>query len=99
MFWLMAVLFTFTTVYFLPAMHDRYGYLYEILAIVHMFKNRKTILPCFLLQIISMITYSNFLFHLGVDVKMLSVLNFIVYAVYCYIFVKDPVNEENSKNS
>ena len=99
MFWLMAVLFTFTTVYFLPAMHDRYGYLYEILAVVFMFKNKKTILPCFILQIISMITYSNFLFHLGVDVKMLSVLNFIVYAVYCYIFVKDPVNEENSKNS
>ncbi|MCQ2519451.1 MAG: glycosyltransferase 87 family protein [Lachnospiraceae bacterium] len=84
-----SLLLTYTTVFMLPAMHDRYGFLYEILAILYMFRNKKSIIPCIALQIMSVCTYSNFLFHVGIGVHILAVINFAVYAVYCYLFTKE----------
>lgn len=83
-----AILLTYTTVFFLPCMHDRYGYVYEILALLLIFKNKKTIIPCIFLQLISLITYSNFLFHVSLSLEVLEVVNFLVYGVYGYLFVK-----------
>ncbi len=84
-----ALLLTFTTVYMLPAMHDRYGYLYEILAVLYIFKNKKSIIPCIALNVLSIITYSNFLFHVGIGVHYLSRINFLIYAVYCFLFITE----------
>lgn len=84
----LAVLLTFTTVFFLPAMHDRYGFVYEILAIIYMFKNKKSIIPCILLQVLSIITYSNFLFHVGIEVHILWWFNLLAYAAYAYMYIK-----------
>lgn len=97
----LALLLTYTAVFFMPAMHDRYGYVYEILAIMYMFIRKKSIIPCIVLQVLSIITYSNFLFHVGIGLQVLAIVNFIVYAVYCYLFVTDktllPAGENNEK--
>ena len=83
---LIALTLIFTAVFFLPAMHDRYGYVYEILAIVYMFKNKKAIIPAILLILISTSTYSNFLFHVGIDLRWITAFNFVAYGVYLWFF-------------
>ena len=87
-FILIALMLTYTTVFFLPAMHDRYGFVYEILAILYMFKNKKAIIPGIVLMLISVATYSNFLFHVGIDLRVLTAFNFFTYAYYAYITLK-----------
>lgn len=91
----LAMLLTYTTVFFLPCMHDRYGYVYEILAILLIFKNRKTIIPCILLQIISIVTYSNFLFHVSLSLEVMAAFNLVVYGLYGYLFVKSLLQPSN----
>ena len=83
-----ALMLTYTTVFFLPAMHDRYGFVYEILAVLYMFKNKKAIIPGIVLMLISVATYSNFLFHVGIDLRVLTAFNFFTYAYYAYITLK-----------
>ncbi len=46
----------------LPAMHERYGYLPEVLAVVYAVLSYKRLPVCAALQVISMITYTRFLF-------------------------------------
>ena len=46
----------------LPAMHERYAYLPEVLAIVYAVFSYKRISICASLQVIAMITYSRYLF-------------------------------------
>ena len=46
----------------LPAMHERYGYLPEILTVVYALISYKRLPICAALQVISMITYTRFLF-------------------------------------
>jgi hypothetical protein len=83
---LIALVMIFTAVFFMPAMHDRYGYVYEIIAIVYMFKNKKAIIPAILLILISTSTYSNFLFHVGIDLRWITAFNFVAYGVYLWFF-------------
>lgn len=78
---------TYSAVFFLPAMHERYGYIYEILAILYMFKNKKSIIPCFLLTIISIATYSIYLFVTPIHLQALGVMNLLVYIWYCFIVI------------
>lgn len=83
---LIALVMIFTAVFFMPAMHDRYGYVYEIIAIVYMFKNKKAVIPAILLILISTSTYSNFLFHVGIDLRWITAFNFVAYGVYLWFF-------------
>ncbi len=62
-FMITLVIFTIELCCFcLPAMHERYGYLPEILAVVYAVISYKKIAVCAALQVISMITYTRFLF-------------------------------------
>jgi hypothetical protein len=86
----MAFIFSYTMVLFLPAMHERYGYLYEILAILILIYNRKTLFPMLGMYIITLMAYGSYLFGTVVDSTLvLSVANTLIYGVYSVILIKD----------
>ncbi len=61
-FFSVAFLMTYTCVFFLPSMHERYSFLYLILGLLLCFMDRKTISIFFLLMIVDLATYSDYLF-------------------------------------
>ncbi len=72
----------------LPVMHERYGYIAELLAVVYALFSYKRLPICALLQVISMITYSRFLFGSTVtylwplSVTMLAIILVVGYDLY-----------------
>lgn len=81
----MAFLLCYTCVLFLPAMHERYGYPYEILAIILAVLQPKTIPLCAGLIGISLCTYGYYLFDTdSLRLVTLSVLNLLVYGGYVW---------------
>ncbi len=86
-------LLAFTAVMFLPKMHDRYGYVYEILALVLCVTNRKTIVPCILLLAQSLFHYG--LCLTGFQAMPLWVATFLYIGAYVWYlaiyFKKDTV--------
>ncbi len=85
----LALLLTYTAVFFLPSMHERYGFIYEILAIVYVFKNKKSVIPCILLQVLSVCTYSRYLFGADTSLILLTCLNLFVYLWYAKLFIDE----------
>lgn len=81
----MAFVIVYTCVLFLPAMHERYGYVYEILAMAIIFLNRKSIPLFVVLSGISLFTYGFCLHGSTINLSLLSVVNFIVYLGYAYL--------------
>ena len=74
------VIFTVEVCLFtLPVMHERYGYLPEILAVVYAVTGYRRMVVCAALQIISLVTYSRFLF--GSTVGELWPLTVGVFAI------------------
>lgn len=93
----LALILSYSTVFFLPVMHERYGFIYEIIALIYVFHNKKTIIPCILMQVISIITYSWYLMFLPRNLTLLAVLNLIVYLWYAFIFVKSTKGVTNGE--
>ena len=85
----LAIVLTYSTVFFLPVMHERYGYIYEVLAIIYIFYNKRSRIPCIALQIISMVTYAFYLLFVPRNLTLLALVNLIVYVGYCALYVKD----------
>lgn len=87
----LAFLMTYAAVLFMPAMHERYGYVYEILAILLAIYDTKTIVGCIALQLCSVITYSRYLFGFGYDVRdarLLAVFNLLVFIGYFIYYIR-----------
>ncbi|MBQ9990261.1 MAG: hypothetical protein IJP31_04890 [Lachnospiraceae bacterium] len=85
----MAFLIVFTCVLFLPNMHERYGYLYEILSILLVFFLPRTAWLSLGLHILSFRTYSIYLFGFTQDrFYQLSIVNVIIYVIYLYQFYR-----------
>ena len=76
----------YTCVLFLPTMHERYGYIYEITAIILMLLNKKYFAPGIGVILLSCITYGNFLFGLGCPLLITSIINVFLYIWYAYHF-------------
>ena len=72
----------------LPAMHERYGYIPEVMAVVYGIVNVKRIPVCVALQVITMITYTRYLFGSTVltlwplSIAMLAVIMIVGYDLY-----------------
>lgn len=66
-----------------------------------MFIEKRTIPLCVILQIISLCTYTSFLYRVSnISIGMLAVGNFIVYMLYCMILIKTLItSRENSNNA
>ena len=78
----------FTCVLFLPAMHERYGYPYEILAWILAFLVPQTAPLCIGLQLLTLRTYSAFLFDTQINLTALAFGNVVVYCLYVYLLLK-----------
>lgn len=88
-----AFILVYTCVLFLPLMHERYGFCYEILALIILFTNKKTIIPYMGLIFLSCSTYGRYLFGTEIDLRFLGVINTAIYMVYCYLLWKDVERE------
>lgn len=90
----MAFLLTYTMVMFLPAMHERYGYVYMILAIMIAVRKTKTIPLLAILSVLDLITYSGYINNYWKDFSLFGILvlafvNIAVYGAYMYILNRD----------
>ncbi len=93
-----ASLMVYTTVFFLPNMHERYGYLYVMLSTVYVWFNKKT-LPAYIgLLILDMLTYGNYLFDIEPNWQVLSVVNFVIYCYYACC-VMNPIMHNSATSS
>lgn len=91
-----AFLSSYICVLLLPCMHERYGYIYEVLALIIVFINKKTIFPCIGLQLISLRTYSVILTYNSIAYPLLSAFNIALFLWYLYSFIK--INNLNKEN-
>lgn len=84
---LCAFITTYTCVLFLPVMHERYGMIYEILAIIIMILDIKFAPIALTLNWIALCVYSKYLFALPVNLPHLAIVNTLCYLaslVYTY---------------
>ena len=95
--YIMAYLLVYTCVLFLPSMHERYGFLYEILAIILAVVMPKMIPLCIGLIYISLSTYGAFLFGNTENLLALSWLNSIIYIVSIFMLEKEFVVDIKKK--
>lgn len=75
-----------TCVMFLPAMHERYGFLVECLLIVYALIYRKNIVTALLVQVITFYTYAIFL--LDSDPGLLYYLGIVNFLLYLWFTIK-----------
>ncbi len=83
-----AFLTTYTCVLFLPVMHERYGMIYEILAIIIMILDIKFAPIAITLNWIALCVYSKYLFALPVNLPHLAIVNTICYLASLYYTYK-----------
>lgn len=68
---------SFTCVFFLPQMHDRYGYLAEVLAILLACVDKKMILPAVLINLAACVAYGKYLYG--------GESSDLIFSLMCYI--------------
>lgn len=98
-FMLTAVWTVFTCIMLLSSMHERYGYLLDILVIIYALVYRKTIWVAVVCNLISLRGYCYYLFNLYqvVDLKWASLVYIATYAYVTFTFIKEILTESNGK--
>ena len=89
----MAFLSAYTCVLFLPAMHERYGYVYEFLGIMIVFENKRTIPLLSLLNLVSLATYGWYLHGKNINMGILAMGNLMIYISYACILMGQILRE------
>lgn len=91
-------LMIYTCVLFLPGMHDRYGYGYEILALPIAIKQKKTI-PLYLgLMLLDMVIYGQEFFGEYDVGRIMGLCNTIIYLLYVFYLLNVMAKECFLKN-
>lgn len=85
--------FVFTCVMFLPGMHERYGFMYEILALIIAFAIPKTIPLLTVMYSLTAITYGHDLFGGPVVTGTMGIINLLIYVVYIIILFREMTEE------
>ena len=84
----------------LPVMHERYAYIAELMAVVYAVTRYKRVIICASLQVISLITYSRYLFGSSVkvlwplSVAMLAVIFIVGYDLYLQMMIPEEAYEQ-----
>lgn len=86
-------IFVFTCVMFLPGMHERYGFVYEILALIIAFAIPKTIPLLTVMYSLTAITYGHDLFGGPVVTGTMGIINLLIYVVYIIILFRKMTEE------
>lgn len=76
----------YTCVLFLPTMHERYGFVYEVTGIMLMVMNKKFFFPGIGCILLSCITYGYYLTGLEYSLLLTSVINVLLYGWYMYCY-------------
>lgn len=92
-----ALILSYTCVLFLPSMHERYGYLYEILAVMLALCTGKGWAAAAALQLISLKTYLYFLYGVPIDMELLGILNTAVYIFVLWDPIKKRLFEQTDE--
>ncbi len=75
----LAIFTSMAALYSLPVMHERYGYLPEVLAVVYAITGFKRLSSLVMMQFVSIVTYSKFLFGTAVyEMWLMSLINLAV---------------------
>lgn len=86
---LYAVWISWTCVMFLPSMHDRYGYLTEVLMVILSIATPKYWINTSIALISSFIIYSHAMFGMSVDLPLLSAIAVVNYIVFTLLMFGD----------
>lgn len=73
-----------TVLLFLPAMHERYAYPLDIILVIYAFYNHKMFKYAAIAELCSLMTYGNYLFGNGIDLKWVSVIYIASYLHYSW---------------
>lgn len=84
-----AFILTYTCVMFLPEMHERASFLYEIMVLILAFANGFGWIAVFAFQMISLKTYNATLFHGQMDADFLAIVNSFVYAFMIFLAYRE----------
>lgn len=94
----MGVIVVYTCVLFLPSMHERYGFLYEILALFVAFRYYRTIPILLLTYSVSITAYGLYLFPNTTNIAVLSFLNMAAYVAYSVYLNRQMLKEADGDN-
>ncbi len=82
----------FTCFMFLPSMHERYGYLLDILAVIYVIVTAKRFWLAVALQLVSLRGYCVYLFSYEVlDIKLTAIIYIAIYVYVTIVFVKEVI--------
>ncbi len=88
-FMLTAIFTVFTCVMFLSSMHERYAYLLEILLIIYLMMNKKSLWICLACHLVTLRGYSYYLWQYEpVTINIAALIYFCVYVYVAYFFAK-----------
>ena len=76
----------YTCILFLPTMHERYSYIYEISAMMLIFLNKKFFFYGVGILMLSCMAYGHYLFGLDYPSLTMSLINVALYCCYVYKF-------------
>lgn len=94
---LTAIWTVFTCLMFLSSMHERYGYLLDILLILFVVVYRKHYMLAIAVNLASLWGYCNYLFGSAAvpEPKLVAAINLGFYAYACWVFVKEVILGES----
>lgn len=92
-------LLTYTCVFFLPNMHERYGYLYVIIGLLACVLDKKMIPVFITIELLDMAIYGNYLFHLSPNWQMISIVNILCYVISIFIVMDSILKTTGAINS
>lgn len=83
-----SVMLLFLIVYFLPEMHDRYGYAAEVLSVIYFIMLKRNYIVWLLINVNATITYDVFLHGVSEDIMIvLSLVQFFIVCYFVYMFL------------
>jgi Gpi18-like mannosyltransferase len=92
-----ATWFTWVCFFFLPAMHDRYAYLTDILLIILAFLDKRYIKFAVFSALLSFMTYPAFLIWMNGVTREDAFIEFFVFIYFTYMIMKPEENLESLK--